>query len=77
VIQGVTVTGAWTGGTTASCVTDASGRCSLTKRYAKKKASVSFGVTSLHSSGVSYAPGDNHDPDGDSTGTAVTISQPA
>jgi hypothetical protein len=75
-VAGATVTGIWTGGTTGSCVTSANGRCSLTKRYAKKKASVSFGVTSLQLTGVSYAPADNHDPDADSTGTSVTISRP-
>jgi hypothetical protein len=51
-------------------------RGSLAKRYAKKKASVSFSVTSLQLSGVTYTAADNHDPDGDSTGTAVTISRP-
>jgi hypothetical protein len=76
-LAGATITGTWTGGTSASCVTSANGRCSLTKRYAKKKASASFTVTNVQDSGLSYASADNHDPDGDSTGTAITIARPA
>jgi hypothetical protein len=58
-------------------VTNANGRCSLTKRYAKKKASVTFTVTQVDASGFSYVSVDNHDPDGDSTGTSITIARPA
>jgi serine protease AprX len=76
-VEGATVTGSWTGKTTVSCVTNANGRCSLTKRYAKKKASVTFTVTQVQASGLSYVSADNHDPDGDSTGTSITIARPA
>jgi hypothetical protein len=33
-------------------------------------------VLSLVSSGLTYAPADNHDPDGDSTGTVITVARP-
>jgi serine protease AprX len=76
-VAGVTVTGIWTGNTTASCTTNTNGRCSLSQRYAKKKASVTFSVSSLQLSGYTYDAASNHDPDGDSTGTQITIARPA
>jgi len=36
---------------------------------------VTFSVTDLSQPGFVYQPGDNHDPEGDSDGTAVTIFQ--
>jgi hypothetical protein len=71
------VTGTWTGGTTASCITQATGRCAITKKFGKAKASATFTVTSIQANGYSYAPSDNHDPDGDSDGTAIVIARPA
>ncbi|MDP9297201.1 MAG: S8 family serine peptidase [Actinomycetota bacterium] len=76
-VAGVTVTGVWTGNTTASCVTNANGRCSVAKTFPKKRASATFTVTKLKLSGYTYNATDNHDPDGDSTGTAITIKRPA
>jgi serine protease AprX len=76
-VAGATVTGTWTGGTTASCVTNTNGRCSVTKRFGKAKASATFTVTSVTSASYTYSPGDNHDPDGDSSGTAISIARPA
>ena len=75
-LPGATVTGTWTGDTTASCVTNTSGRCSVQKRFAKKKSSATFTVTWVAAGGYPYAPSDNADPDGDSDGTTISIARP-
>lgn len=75
-VAGVTVTGTWTGGSTASCTTDASGRCSLSRSWAKKQTSLTFTVSGLSKSGYTYRPAENHDLDGDSNGTFVTVVKP-
>lgn len=70
-VAGVPVAAAWSGGYSgnAACTTDASGQCSVTSGgIAKKRGSVSLMVT---------APaGPNHDPDGDSNGTTITVLKP-
>ena len=74
----ITVTGDWSGGTTgtSSCITNASGQCSVTSsNMNSKKTSVTFSVTGLAGSGYTYN-GANHDPDGDSDGTSITIAKP-
>jgi serine protease AprX len=76
-IAGVIVTGVWTGNKTAQCITNANGRCQVSKRYGNKKASVTFSVTTLQLSGYTYEAIANHDPDGDSDGTAITVTRPA
>jgi len=78
-VAGITVTGNWSGGTTgtSSCVTNASGQCNVTSSSMNsKKASVTFTVSSLTGSGYTYNSGANHDPDGDSDGTSITVLKP-
>jgi serine protease AprX len=75
-VAGVTVAGTWSVGGTGSCVTDATGRCNVTKNFVKKQTSMTFNVTSLTKSGYAYVAGSNHDPDGDSNGTSITITKP-
>jgi bacillolysin len=78
-VAGATVTGSWTGGASgsASCVTAANGRCSVTKSgIPKKAASAAFTVTNVTHATRTYVPGANHDPDGDSTGTSITVAKP-
>ncbi len=78
-LAGATVSGTWSNGTrgSGSCVTDGSGQCSITRtRISTRAASATFTVTDVSLSGWSYVAGDNHDPDGDSSGTAITISRP-
>jgi serine protease AprX len=73
---GVTVSGTWGGkGAGVSCITDAVGRCSLSRQHGKN-ISVTFSVTGLSLTGSSYDAGANHDPDGDTTGTSVTVTRP-
>ena len=59
---GVTVTGAWSGGTSGSgtCITDGSSSCSVTSAsMSTKKASATFSVTSLAEAGWTYLPASN------------------
>lgn len=78
-VSGVTVSGTWSGGFTGtdSCVTDATGKCSIsTGNVSTRKASVTFTVNSLSGTGFTYTASANHDPDGDSNGTAITVTKP-
>ena len=75
--SGALVTGTWTGNTTASCTTGATGRCTVSKRFPGSRASAVFTVTTVQATGFAYKATDNHDPDGDSNGTKITVSRPA
>ena len=77
-LSGVVVSGSWSDGTTASCTTSSSGSCTLpTRTFNRNTASMSFAVTGLSKSGYSYQSSANHDPDGDSNGTVITLNRPA
>jgi PKD repeat protein len=79
-VSGALVEGTWSDGATGgdSCTTDGSGQCSVTKGNLKSNVlSVTFSVSNVTSGAGAYAPGDNHDPDGDSDGTTVVVGQPA
>lgn len=74
-----TVLGTWSGSynATASCVTSTSGQCSLNTPNLKKNASsVTFTVTNITHATLTYIPSANSDPDGDSSGTVITITRP-
>jgi serine protease AprX len=75
-IAGATVTGTWTGGVSASCVTGTDGTCSVARRFSNSKSSVTFTVGGLSLSGHVYDPGSNHDPDGESNGSTITVYRP-
>jgi hypothetical protein len=78
-VSGAVVTGSWSGGVfeTGSCTTNASGTCVITSSSMRKREnSATFTVVGIAASGLSYSVGDNHEPDGDSTGTAITILKP-
>jgi hypothetical protein len=73
------VTGSWSGGVfeIGTCTTNAAGTCVITSSNIRKRSnSATFTVTGIAAGGLSYAVGDNHEPDGDSTGTAITILKP-
>lgn len=74
-ISGITVSGGWTGGSTNgdSCVTQSDGRCTVSQQT--KGDNLTFTVDGLSGSGVTYDAAANHDPDGESTGTAITINK--
>jgi len=71
------VSGAWNDGSTGSCTTNANGQCAVSRSgILKKTNSVSFTVTNVSRATFVYEPAANHDPDGDSNGTTVSVSRP-
>jgi PKD repeat protein len=73
-IANAVVSGSWSGGSSASCTTSAFGRCAVVMSgIPNKTASVGFTVTSVTLVPFVYKPADNHDPDGESNGTTITI----
>ncbi|MRR31553.1 hypothetical protein EG834_14780, partial [bacterium] len=70
VVPNATVTGAWSGGYTATvtCVTGTTGTCTVSTANLKKTvATVTFTVTNITHATLTYYPAANSDPDGDST----------
>lgn len=78
-VAGAGVTGTWNGGYEGqdTCTTDELGQCSLsTPRINGQQSSVTFSVDDLSLSGYAYASAENHDADGDSDGSVITVSKP-
>ena len=75
-IAGVTVSGAWTGNLAGSCVTNQSGKCSVSHQFAHRKTSVQFAASNLQAGIDTYNASANHDPDTDSNGTTISIARP-
>jgi hypothetical protein len=75
-VAGAVVTGSWSVGATGTCTTNASGTCVISRNLGRRLNSATFTIVGIAASGLSYAAGDNHEPDGDSTGTAITILKP-
>ncbi len=76
-LVGAVVTGSWSSGGTATCTTGTNGRCLVSKaKLPGTTTGVTFTVTSVVWSGGSYVPLENHDPDGDSNGTAISVAKP-
>lgn len=78
-VLGATVNGTWSDGASGSgaCTTNNDGLCSITKGNVKSNAStVTFTVDSVALSTYSYLATANHDPDGDSDGTTITVLKP-
>jgi hypothetical protein len=71
------VDGTWTTlGSPATCTTDATGRCTLTSpRVRKNTELLTLQVDAVAHATLTYEPGANTDPDGDSTGTTITSSR--
>ncbi|MDP9299976.1 MAG: hypothetical protein M3P43_03630, partial [Actinomycetota bacterium] len=76
VVAGAIVTGKWPNGTTGTCTTNASGLCRIDRKLAKSKRSIVFSVTKVTSAVGAYKPTANHDPDGDSNGTKISLVKP-
>ena len=76
VVSGAVVTGAWSGGYVGAgtCTTGTAGTCSMTTGSMKLTASsVTFTVSNVAASGSTYDASANTDPEGDSTGTVITV----
>jgi serine protease AprX len=76
-LGGVVVSASWQGGASATCTTDASGACSVSRQFQNSRTSVSLTVNDLSKAGYTYQPWANHDPDGDSNGTTISVKKPA
>lgn len=75
-VGGATVMGAW-GSVSVQCSTAADGSCPIDGPTLKKNvSSVSFTVTKVVASDLTYDHTKNSDPDGDSNGTTITITKP-
>jgi subtilisin family serine protease len=79
-VSGATVTGTWSGGTSGtppSVITDANGKASFTTgSLVKRIGSVTFSISNVTHSTWPYDSASNHDPDGDSNGTIITVIKP-
>ena len=78
-VANATVSGNWSGGASnsATCTTDATGQCAVSVTKIKSNASsVTFSIAEISGSSFLYQPGNNHDPDGDSDGSSITILKP-
>jgi subtilase family protein/fibronectin type III domain protein len=72
---GATVSGSWSGGFAGSVSCTAP--CTVTTgNLNKSKTSVTFTVANVTRSGDTYASSSNHDSEGDSNGTSITILKP-
>jgi len=79
IVAGAVVSGTWSGGATGTgtCTTGAGGTCSIVSASLRKRDNTAtFTVSGITAAGLSYSVNQNHEPDGDSTGTAITIAKP-
>jgi hypothetical protein len=78
-LENVAVSVIWSGGASGNgqCVTAGDGTCTIvTGTLRRKVSSLTFTVSNLSRSGLTYTPSANHDPDGDSDGTTITVTRP-
>jgi choice-of-anchor B domain-containing protein len=78
-VTNASVAGSWIAGASGSnaCTTNASGQCAITVTRVKRNvSSVSFSVTGISHATLTYNSATNHDPDGDSNGTVISIAKP-
>lgn len=78
-VPGAVVLGTWTGAWSGSalCTTDERGECSVTSgEIPKRDRATTFTLDGVIAGTGLYDPGSNHDPDGESDGTSITISKP-
>ncbi len=78
-VANATVTGSWIAGATgsASCTTDGSGACTVTSGQVHKNVpAIAFAVNNVSHASLTYVAADNHDPDGDSDGTSISVNKP-
>ena len=76
-VTGVTVTGVFSAGASGarSCITGSTGSCTIA-RYKLRSGSITFTVANVTGSGLTYAGAANHDIDGGTNGTTITVARP-
>jgi len=75
-VSGAKVSVTWSGGVTGStsCTTNTGGYCTISKsKIGNTTTSVVLTVIGVSKSGYTYQASANHDPDGDSSGTGITV----
>jgi hypothetical protein len=76
-VANATVGGIWSGGFSGSCVTDATGSCTITSpKITSGTTAVTFTVGNVAYSTIQYLAVENHDPDGDSYGSSIIVQKP-
>ncbi len=78
-LEGATVYGSWNPGGLAvdECTTDYAGECLMLRTLIPKRTkSATFTVVDVVYPTLSYVESSNHDPDGDSDGTRITVNKP-
>jgi hypothetical protein len=78
-VADATASGSWNGAVSGSgsCTTNGSGQCTVAQSGIHKRfGSVTFSVDNVIHATLTYSAGDNHDPDGDSSGTSITVAKP-
>jgi serine protease AprX len=63
-------------GAILTCTTGSAGACTLKRDLKPARLSIDFTVLGLSKSSYSYVAASNHDPDGDSDGTRITVTRP-
>jgi hypothetical protein len=63
-------------GPIVTCTTGSAGVCTLKRDLKPARLRIDFVVLGLSRSSYSYVPASNHDPDGDSNGTRITVTRP-
>jgi hypothetical protein len=77
-VAGAVVTGTWSGGASgsASATTNASGAATVSKKsISRLLASVTFTISGVSKSGYAYVATANHDVDGGTNGTKITVKR--
>jgi hypothetical protein len=75
-VAGAVVSGSWSPGGSVSCTTGTKGTCTASSSgIPLTTASVTFSVIGVAKSGSTYDPAGNHDPEGSSDGTVITIGR--
>jgi hypothetical protein len=75
-VQNATVSGSWSNGASGSavCVTNSSGACDVSvSDIPKRTKDVTFTVSNITHTTLTYNPAANNDPDGDSNGTTIIV----
>jgi VCBS repeat-containing protein len=76
-VSGATVSFSVSDGTTRSCITGSQGTCSVSsKLHRLATVNLTFTVTGVTHSSLTYQSGFNHDPESDSNGTSIIVLRP-
>jgi len=74
-VSGATVVGTWSNGVKSTGATGSSGTCTVSSG-SLTSSTVTFTVTGVTKTGYTYNSGSNHDVDGGSNGTTITVKKP-